>query len=556
MLISLEIENFAIVDKLNAEWGPGMTTITGETGAGKSIAIDALSLCLGERSEASAVRPGSERAQVSAQFDIHNLPKAQEFLANNDLLSDGECLIRRSINNNGRSKGYINGIAVTASQLKCLGQYLISIHGQHAHQLLTKPEHQLHLLDEYAGHTKLQSHVKQTFKDYQELKREFQKLSEEQVHQEAQQQLLQYQVQELDEFSLTKGEFEQIEIELNKLSHSQTLLDACQQQIQNLFEQDGTNAFNLVQSSASQLSELAAIDNALTPISELLYEASIQIEEATNEIKDYQAHIECDPIRLIEVEERMSQALTLARKHQIQPEQLYQLHQELIKKLDNISTNNARLSQLEQLITEALVLYHMASKSLSASRVTAATNLNQLISASMQHLSMEHGLFEISLVYQPDITPNKFGSDSVEFLVSTNPGQPLQPLAKVASGGELSRISLAIQVIIAGKVTTPTLIFDEVDVGISGPTAAAVGELLRKLGKSTQVICVTHLPQVASSGHQQFFVAKHTDGIQTSTQMLALDKKGRTDEIARLLGGTNISKATLTNAKELLNSHL
>ncbi|WP_042148736.1 MULTISPECIES: DNA repair protein RecN [unclassified Pseudoalteromonas] len=555
MLISLEIENFAIVDKLNAEWGPGMTTITGETGAGKSIAIDALSLCLGERSEASVVRPCCERAQVSAQFDIHNLPEAKQFLEDNDLISDTECLIRRVVNKNGRSKGYINGIAVTASQLKTMGQYLISIHGQHAHQLLTKSEHQLHLLDEYAGHGDLQHNVSISYGVYSKLKKEFKQLSAQHAQQQAQLQLLEYQVQELDEFSLQEDEFEQIESEHKKLSHGQTLISACQQQLLQLYDQDGANAFTFVQQSANQFSELASIDKALSPISELLIEASIQIEEAATEIRHYQDNTDCDPSRFIEVEERMSQALNLARKHHTKPEDLYQLHQDLVAKLNNISSNNARIEELEDLISDALADYQLQTKLLSDSRSVAAQTLNKLISSSMHQLSMEHGCFKIDLHYQSDLTPNKFGSDSIEFLVSTNPGQPLQALAKVASGGELSRISLAIQVIIAGKVTTPTLIFDEVDVGISGPTAASVGELLRQLGKSTQVICVTHLPQVASSGHQQFFVSKQTDGQQTSTQMLALDKSGRTDEIARLLGGNNISKATLTNARELLNAH-
>ena len=343
MLISLEIENFAIVDKLNAEWGPGMTTITGETGAGKSIAIDALSLCLGERSEASVVRPKCERAQISAQFDIHNLPEAKQFLKDNDLNSDNECLIRRVVNKNGRSKGYINGIAVTASQLKTIGQYLVSIHGQHAHQLLTKPEHQLHLLDEYAGHLDLQHNVAIAYEKYNTLKKEFRQLSEQHAQQQAQLQLLEYQVQELDEFAIQEDEFEQIEAEHKKLSHSQALLSACQQQLLKLYDADSANAFTFVQQSANQFAELCSIDNALKPISELLFEASIQIEEAASEIRHYQDNTDCDLGRYIEVEERMSQGLNLARKHHTQPEDLYQLHQELVSKLNNISSNNARI---------------------------------------------------------------------------------------------------------------------------------------------------------------------------------------------------------------------
>ncbi len=556
MLTALEINNFAIVSQLSSEWHPGMTSITGETGAGKSIAIDALSLCLGERAEASVVRPGTDKAQISAQFDIKNLPKAQKFLAENDLLSDGECLVRRVVNQNGRSKGYINGTPVTANQLKQLGQYLLAIHGQHAHQLLAKPDYQLQLLDEYAGHEHLLLTVKKLFQAYQTLNKEYKSLSDYQIEQQAQQQLLEYQVEELNEFSLAQNEFQEIEDEHNRLSHSQTLIESSQRELQALYEQDGSNAYAIVQQSANQFSELSGIDNTLAPIAELLFEASIQIEEAAIQIRHYNDNTEVNPSRLIEVEQRMSKALLLARKHHIEPNQLFDFHQSLVLKLEAISSGSERLDQLKVLMDDTIVQYTHAAKKLSDSRIKSANKLNKLICASMHDLSMAHGQFQISVDYTENTKPNSLGSNNVTFLVSTNPGQPLQPLVKVASGGELSRISLAIQVIIANKVTTPTLIFDEVDVGISGPTAASVGKLLRTLGESTQVICVTHLPQVASSGHQQFFVAKHTDGKQTQTQMIPLSSQERTDEIARLLGGNNISQATINNAQELLSAHI
>lgn len=556
MLIGLEIKNFAIVSNLSTEWHSGMTAITGETGAGKSIAIDALSLCLGERAEASAVRPGSERAEICAQFDITALPSAVQFLEQHLLSNDdNECLLRRVICKNGRSKSYINGSPVTAAQLKELGQHLISIHGQHAHQHLLKADHQLHLLDAYAGHIELVDAVRSKYRHYQSLQKEFTALEQAQQQQAAQKQLLEYQVAELDEFALQQGEFTAIEAEHHKLSHSQTILESCQRELQHLYESDEQNACSILQHSAQRFAELAHYDASLTSVATLLEEAAVQVEEASREIRNYAEQTELDPNRLVEVEERLSGAMDLARKHHIKPEELVDFHQSISQELESISHNSDRLEQLAQEIEDALSTYQYAADELSESRLQAAMTLNTLISASMANLSMENGQFEIALKKEPERAPNSLGFDSIAFLVSTNPGQPLQPLSKVASGGELSRISLAIQVIIAQKVTTPTLIFDEVDVGISGPTASAVGKLLRQLGKSTQVICVTHLPQVASSGHQQFFVAKEIADGETFTHMQSLNKNGRIDEIARLLAGDNISKMARANAKELISAH-
>lgn len=556
MLIGLEIKNFAIVSNLSTEWHSGMTAITGETGAGKSIAIDALSLCLGERAEASAVRPGTERAEICAQFDITALPSAVQFLEQNLLSNDDkECLLRRVICKNGRSKSYINGSPVTAAQLKELGQHLISIHGQHAHQHLLKADHQLHLLDAYAGHIELVDAVRSKYRHYQSLQKEFTALEQAQQQQAAQKQLLEYQVAELEEFSLQQGEFTAIEAEHHKLSHSQTILESCQRELQHLYESDEQNACSILQHSAQRFAELAHYDASLTSVATLLEEAAVQVEEASREIRNYAEQTELDPSRLVEVEERLSGAMDLARKHHIKPEELVDFHQSISQELASISHNSDRLEQLALEIQDALSTYQHAADELSESRLQAAMTLNTLISASMANLSMENGQFEIALKKEPERAPNSLGFDSIAFLVSTNPGQPLQPLSKVASGGELSRISLAIQVIIAQKVTTPTLIFDEVDVGISGPTASAVGKLLRQLGKSTQVICVTHLPQVASSGHQQFFVAKEIADGETFTHMQSLNKNGRIDEIARLLAGDNISKMARANAKELISAH-
>ncbi|MBQ4833235.1 DNA repair protein RecN [Pseudoalteromonas sp. MMG010] len=556
MLIGLEIKNFAIVNSLSTEWHSGMTAITGETGAGKSIAIDALSLCLGERADASAVRPGANQAEVCARFDLSSLALAQAFLSKHLLnTEDNECLLRRVVCSNGRSKSYINGSAVTAAQLKELSQHLVSIHGQHAHQHLLKSEHQLQLLDAYAGHNKLVENVKDSYKHLAKLKKEYTTVEQQQQQQAAQKQLLEYQVAELDEFAIQNGEFEKIEAEHYKLSNSQSILQSCQNELQTLFEHEHQSTCSMLQHSAQQFSQLSQFDERLANVATMLDQAAVEVEEASREIRSFIEHADLDPSRLNDVETRLTGIMDLARKHHIKPNELAQFHQGIKNELLAISNNNERLTQLEHDISTAQETYKVSAQKLSISRKKYAAKLNKLISQSMANLSMENGCFEIALSTEHTNTANSLGIDSVAFLVSTNPGQPMQALHKVASGGELSRISLAIQVIIAQKVTTPTLIFDEVDVGISGPTAASVGKLLRQLGVSTQVICVTHLPQVASSAHQQFFVTKEVNQDQTFTQMRALNQDGRVNEIARLLAGDNITQLAKANAQELIMSH-
>lgn len=552
MLTYLKIDNFAIVKSLEIDWVSGMSTITGETGAGKSIAIDALSACLGDRAEASMVRPSAKKAEVIANFDISLLPATQNWLAENELDADGECILRRVISKEGRSKGFINGVAVPLTQLKQLGQLLVSIHGQHAHQSLLKSEHQRTLIDEYAGHHKLIENTQATYRQWHSLKKEFETLISEKSQDDAKRQLLEYQVNELNEFSLQPGEYESIETEHKKLSSGQSILEQCHYHLASLYENEQQNAFNLVQSAANHLAEFTNVDEKLKPITDLLFEASVQIEEASRELSAYSESLDLDPTALQEVEERMSAAITLARKHAITPNTLPDFHASLVTELAGISHNAERLVQLEKDIESAHATYIETCNKLSDSRQKHSKTLNKLITESMQELSMPDGKFEIVIEQLSADKGQIHGLDKVDFKVSANPGQPMQQLGKVASGGELSRISLAIQVIIAAKVTTPTLIFDEVDVGISGPTAATVGKLLRVLGGSTQVICITHLPQVASQGHQQLFVKKEVVQGETSTVMQTLTQPERITELARLLGGETISETTLANAKELL----
>lgn len=552
MLTHLHISNFAIVRALEIEWSNGMTTITGETGAGKSISLDALALCLGDRADGSMVRPGAEKADLVATFDISNLPNAQQWLQQQDLAMGHECIIRRVIGAEGRSRGFINGVQVPAQQLKTLGQYLLSIHGQHAHQQLLKSEYQRQLLDAFASHTNVLSQLKKHWKDWQQLKQEYQELRHSSQQREAQRQLLEYQVAELDQFCPQEQEFSTLEQEQKRLSHSAGLIESSQHSLLLLTDQDDANALSLLKQALYQVADAQAIDSNLTPIYQLLQEAAVQVEEASRELRRYGDRIEIDPARLSEVDQRLSQWLALSRKHQVPNEQLPLHHQHLMHQLQQLAGDDERLVELESAMAQATRHYSETAAELTLLRQQAAIELSERIAQSMAELSMHNARFEIAVQPIPFDKASGQGLDHIEFLVSTNPGQPLQPMHKVASGGELSRISLAVQVILADRVTTPTLIFDEVDVGISGPVAAGVGRLLRQLGHSTQLICVTHLPQVASQGHQQLFVEKYTDGMHTETRMRRLSDDERVHEIARLLAGENVSANAIANARELL----
>ena len=509
MLAQLTISNFAIVRELEIDFHSGMTVITGETGAGKSIAIDALGLCLGGRAEADMVRTGAARADLCARFSLKDTPAALRWLEENQLEDGHECLLRRVISSDGRSRGFINGTAVPLSQLRELGQLLIQIHGQHAHQLLTKPEHQKFLLDGYANETSLLQEMTARYQLWHQSCRDLahhQQLSQERA---ARAELLQYQLKELNEFNPQPGEFEQIDEEYKRLANSGQLLTTCQ--------------------------------HALTVLA----------AEASDELRHYCDRLDLDPNRLFELEQRISKQISLARKHHVSPEALPQYYQSLLEEQQQLDDQADSQETLALAVTKHHQQALEIARALHQQRQQYAEELAQLITDSMHALSMPHGQFTIDVKFDEHHL-GADGADRIEFRVTTNPGQPMQPIAKVASGGELSRIALAIQVITARKMETPALIFDEVDVGISGPTAAVVGKLLRQLGESTQVMCVTHLPQVAGCGHQHYFVSKETDGAMTETHMQSLNKKARLQELARLLGGSEVTRNTLANAKELL----
>ncbi|QUG74706.1 DNA repair protein RecN [Erwinia sp. E602] len=551
MLAQLTISNFAIVRELEIDFQRGMTAITGETGAGKSIAIDALGLCLGGRAEADMVRQGAARADICARFSLKDTPTAQQWLQDNHLDDGGECLLRRVIGTDGRSRGFINGTSVPLSQLRELSQTLIQIHGQHAHQLLLKPDHQKALLDAYAGETLLVQNMAQRYRQWHQSCRALARHQQLAQEREARRELLQYQLKELNEFAPVSGEYEQIDEEYKRLANSGQLLSTSQQALMMLADGEDLTLQRQLYTARQLMEELVELDDRLNGVYSMLEEAAIQISEASDELRHYVDRLDLDPNRLHELEQRLSKQINLARKHHVTPEELPVFYQQLLAEQQALDQQESDQEELSQAVSEHHAAALSCADDLHQRRAHFAAELSELITGSMHTLSMPHGRFSIDLQFNPEQLTAE-GADRIDFRVSTNPGQPLQPLAKVASGGELSRIALAIQVITARKMDTPALIFDEVDVGISGPTAAVVGKMLRQLGESTQVMCVTHLPQVAGCGHQHFFVSKQTDGEMTETQMHALDKRARLQELARLLGGSEVTRNTLANARELL----
>lgn len=551
MLAQLTISNFAIVRELDIDFQQGMTAITGETGAGKSIAIDALGLCLGNRADADTVRPGAQRADICARFQLKKSPSAQQWLIDNHLDDQGECLLRRVISADGRSRGFINGTAVPLSQLRELGQLLIQIHGQHAHQLLLKADHQRTLLDAYSHHPSLLEAMRDAYNHWHKSCRHLAALTQQKNDRAARRELLDYQLQELNKFAPVEDEYQQIDEEYKQLASSGQRITLSQQIVHLVSESEEASLQSLVYQSQQLLQELVSLDDRLAPVQGMMDNAAILLSEMSDELRHYHEAIDLDPNRLQGLEQRLSRYVSLARKHHVTPETLYSTHQQL---LDEYSQLENAESDIEQLTAEVAHYHQRAvevAEQLSSQRQHFASELAGLITESIQQLAMPHGQFDIVITHTPEKLTAE-GADSIEFLVSANPGQSLQPLGKVVSGGELSRIALAVQVITAKKMETPAMIFDEVDVGISGPTAAIVGKMLRKLGESTQVLCVTHLPQVAGCGHGHFYISKLTDGAMTETRMVNLDKAARLKELARLLGGSEVTRNTLANAKELL----
>ncbi len=552
MLTHIHVRNLAIVDEVEVEPGSGMTALTGETGAGKSILVDALGLVLGDRTDSSVIRHGSERAEISAGFNVHDNDSVKSWLAEQDLDMDGECQLRRIINREGRTRGYINGQPVPMQSLRELGEQLVDIHGQHEHQSLLRTTVQRQLLDAFGGHQALLDKVADLYREWKSAQAELNACVQNETDRDARLDLLRYQLQELESLGLAAEEINSIDEEHGRQANAGRLLEACQQGLSRLDADDGDCAYSLITRTQDELNELAQLDGGLAETARLLSEAAVLVQEGIHSLRDYADRLEIDPQRLQWLEERIGILHDLARKHQCSPEQLPDVQEKLRQELDAIEhadehreTLQARLSELEQ-------SYLDAAKQLTAKRKKSAQAFSKQITDAMQTLGMAGGIFDSTVCARKDQSFGVYGLDDIEFMVSANKGQPLQALSKVASGGELSRISLSIQVISAGNDAIPTLIFDEVDSGIGGGVAEIVGEKLHGLGTLRQVLCVTHLPQVAALADHQMQITKLSSDDSTRIRIRTLGEEERVDELARMLGGMKITKQTRDHAREML----
>lgn len=548
MLHYLQIENFAIVDQLKLHLDSGLTIISGETGAGKSILIDALSLVLGERADSTVVQQSGETAQVNAVFTLP--PAAQVWLQQQNLNNGNECFVRRVINHNGRSRGYINDQPVSVQTLRQLGEYLIDIHGQHAHQSLLKSEAQRQLLDDMASDKRVLEQVAQAYQRWRSLKTALDNLGGE--DREAKIAFLRYQVQELEAFELTTEALSNLENEHRRLANAQKLLENSQSALM-LLDNDETGAtLSCLNQACHILENVQQHDEQLNNITALLGDAIIQTQEAVGDLRHYLHHLDIDTARLQEVQQQIATLQDLARKHRIRFAELPAHFEKLTNQLNELENYEENANRLEAELVEALQAYRVGAEALHQQRVETAQQLGQKISAEMHKLGMPGGHLVIAVSADEDAPPAATGTDIIEFLVTTNLGHAPKPLHKVASGGELSRISLAIQVVSAQSSGVPILVFDEVDVGIGGGVAEIVGQSLNHLSQQRQVLCITHLPQVACQGHHHLQVSKIFNQENTYAYIKVLDTEQRVEEIARMLGGVEITSQTLAHAQEML----
>ncbi len=555
MLSHLHIRNFAIVDQLNLDFNTGLSVLTGETGTGKSILIDALGLVLGDRADSDMVRHGSARAEICATFELGDATQAANWLQTHELDDEhnrDECQLRRTITREGRSKAYINGRPTTLQMLRELGEQLVDIHGQHEHQSLVKRDEQRRLLDHFADHKTLISEVAATFRQWQKLSHELTTLNEAARSRDQQMALLRHQAEELQALNLTTRGLQKLEDEHKRLVNAEQLINTYQEALTTLDADDHAIAPKLHHVTA-QLEPLVESDQQLAAVVAMINDATIQISEATDELRRQLDSLDLDPQRLSEVDQRLSDIHDAARRHRVRPDELPDHYQLLCDELASLDNADATIEQLEKAIEAKTVQYQKLASQLHNRRCAAASKLSQRVSDNMQRLGMPGGEFEVTITPHEGGKFTTHGTEKIEFRVKTNPSQNAKLLGKIASGGELSRISLAIQEITSQQGGTPTLIFDEVDVGIGGRVAEIVGQKLRDLGRSRQVLCVTHLPQVAAQGHHHLEVKKALSDQHVETQVRSLNGDERNEEIARMLGGIDITAQTRAHADEMIN---
>ena len=551
MLNSIHIKNLAIVTTTEVEFERGLIALTGETGAGKSILIDALGLALGDRADNGMIRTDCDRAEISARFNLTDLPAVSDWLVEQALDSGDECLLRRVLVRDGSSKAFVNGSPVPARTLQALGEMLVDIHGQHAHQSLLRRDHQRELLDDFAGHRALCEKTSKLYREWQETAQRLQSLREASRDRTERLDLLRYQTDELEKAGPGENELSELEDEHSRLSNAGRLSSSSELMLSTLYD-DEESAQGRLNRAISELDELLSLDATLSGCREMLESANIQVQEAVTEIRQYADSVELDPVRLEQVEQRLGELHDLSRKYRCKPRELPGRLAELQTELEELNNADIHLSELEQQSEALEGDFLKSAEKLEKSRRKAAKRLGQQVTEGMQSLGMPDGRLVIEIESLPQDKASAHGLNRIDMLVSANPGQKPQPLSKVASGGELSRISLAIQVATLSCGQIPTLIFDEVDVGIGGGVAEIVGRLLNRLGETRQVLCVTHLPQVAAQGHHHLQVNKSSNGKGTRTGITQLDENQRVEEIARMLGGVEITDQTLAHAQEML----
>ncbi|HUH36806.1 MAG TPA: DNA repair protein RecN [Spongiibacteraceae bacterium] len=552
MLLHLTIDNVAIADHLEVEFHPGMSAVTGETGAGKSIMLDALGLALGDRADSSAVRPGAERADIHASFDIRAIPAAKQWLSERELQAGDDCLLRRVVTAEGRSRGFINGRPATMQDLREIGELLVDIHSQHAHQSLLRKPQQRALLDAYAGTTDALDTLAGQVAHYRSLRERLEQRILHRDEHSARAQLLAYQVEELDGLALGPDELPALEQEQKQLANGDGILQACQHALA-LCREGELNVASILGQALRSLAEVDPKTRALSEAEQMLDSARIQVEEASHNLQGFLDDFELDPARMRAVEERLDAIYQLARKHRLQPEQLAGFHAELRAELAGLGGGDSDIEALSAEVDAALAACRATAAAVSKARSKAANQLQKLVEKQLQALAMGGCRFRVALTPLDGNEPHPQGAEDVEFLIATNPGSEPAPLGRIASGGELSRISLAIQVATAQSSAVPTLVFDEVDVGIGGATAEVVGNLLRELGSRSQVICVTHQAQVASKAQQHLSVRKTSARNTVRTTVQPLQHEEKIQEIARMLGGLQITDQSLAHAREMLN---
>jgi len=553
MLSHLSILNFTLVERLDLDLKAGMTVITGETGAGKSVLLEALGQALGDRADASRVRLGCKRADISATFELDDNPRAQHWLAQNDLAqpdTPNQCLLRRTLTCEGRSKAYINGYPATLTQLRELGDMLMDIHSQHEHQSLLVKDNHRRLLDEYAGNGPLTQQVKHAYLAWQELAEQLQHRRDNADEISARYQLVHYQVEELDQLAIEADEIGNLEQEQRELTSAEDLLQASAQVLE-LCNDEEQGLQTGINRALQVLRKLNSKPAALAEAEQLLAEAEIQLTEAQHSLEHFGDSFSLDPDRLMWVEERLSNIYEVARKHRVAPEALQQTHQTLAHELASLTGSDEQLEAMAHEVAQLEQVYRNKAGELSGKRNKAATSLSKKVNGHFKTLAMEHAKLTVECKPRQQ-RPSVHGLEDVELLISTNPGQPPAPLAKVASGGELSRVSLAIQVVVAERSAIASLVFDEVDVGIGGATADTVGRLLRQLASRGQILCVTHLAQVASKGHQHLRVEKTSSSKSAETTLVELTEQDKIEELARMLGGATVTDESRAHAQQML----